>query len=105
MIELRDGEHDVYVPIIPYFIQREEIPQFLSSKRKKKKEKTILKIDRPIINKILHFDITLSRSIMKLINYIYIYVSLIKQILNFTLYKRSLQKYYRKKIQLSKKLN
>lgn len=103
MIELRDGEHDVYVPIIPYFIQREEIPQFLSSKRKKKKEKTILKIDRPIINKILHFDITLSRSIMKLINYIYI--SLIKQILNFTLYKRSLQKYYRKKIQLSKKLN
>lgn len=103
MIELRDGEHDVYVPIIPYFIQGEEIPQFLSSKRKKKKEKTILKIDRPIINKILHFDITLSRSIMKLINYIYI--SLIKQILNFTLYKRSLQKYYRKKIQLSKKLN
>lgn len=95
MIELRDGEHDVYVPIIPYFIQGEEIPQFLSSKRKKKKEKTILKIDRPIINKILHFDITLSRSIMKLINYIYI--SLIKQILNFTLYKRSLQKYYRKK--------
>lgn len=71
--------------------------------REKKKEKTILKIDRPIINKILHFDITLSRSIMKLINYIYI--SLIKQILNFTLYKRSLQKYYRKKIQLSKKLN
>lgn len=71
--------------------------------REKKKEKTILKIDRSIINKILHFDITLSRSIMKLINYIYI--SLIKQILNFTLYKRSLQKYYRKKIQLSKKLN
>lgn len=95
----------LYVPIIPYFIQGEEIPQFLSSKRKKKKEKTILKIDRPIINKILHFDITLSRSIMKLINYIYIYISLIKQILNFTLYKRSLQKYYRKKIQLSKKLN
>lgn len=46
------------------------------AREKKKKEKTILKIDRPIINKILHFDITLSRSIMKLINYIYIYIYL-----------------------------
>lgn len=75
MIELRDGEHDVIRADHTLFhTRRRNTTILIEQEKKKKKEKTILKIDRPIINKILHFDITLSRSIMKLINYIYIYL-------------------------------